>query len=196
MKKKKIRIYKNPVEKSEVKLDLGCGKHRQEGFIGVDASKVDGVDVVHDLKKTPWPWKTGSVDEVRCSHFLEHLTGDERIPFMAELWRILKVGAKAVITTPHHLSVRAVQDPTHKYPPVSPQQYLYWNREWRNANGNDIHYIENGHPIDFDFSYAESFDQTWGNKSAETRQFASQHYVNVAQDLIVTMVKRGETAAR
>ena len=83
-KARQIKIYAPPpVAKKEVKLDLGCGKHKKEGFIGVDQAKVEGVDVVHDLKKTPWPWKANSVDEIHCSHFLEHLDGIERIPFMA-----------------------------------------------------------------------------------------------------------------
>lgn len=191
-KKKKISIYNPPKDALEVKLDLGCGEHKKEGFVGVDIAKVKGVDIVHDLKKTPWPWKDASVDEVHCSHFLEHLTGPERIPFMAELWRILKPNAKAVIVTPDYRSVRAVQDPTHAWPPLGPQSYLYWNRKWRQDNG--IHYIENGKPIDFDFGYAESYDAAWGQRHEAARVFASTHYLNAVQDIIVTMTKRGPDA--
>ena len=69
-----------------LKLDLGCGPNPREGFIGVDARQfgcdgveTDGkVDVIHDLR-TDWPWKDGSVEEVHSSHFLEHLTGAERV---------------------------------------------------------------------------------------------------------------------
>ena len=56
------------------KLDLGCGKNKQAGFVGVDERAFEGVDVAHDLRR-PWPWSDSSVDEVHCSHFLEHLTG-------------------------------------------------------------------------------------------------------------------------
>jgi SAM-dependent methyltransferase len=195
VKKKKITVYKHPKAAPELKLDLGAGKHCKEGFDGVDRVKLDGIKYVHDLKKTPWPWKDSSVDEVHCSHFLEHLTGEERIPFMAELWRVLKPGAKAVIVVPDYRSVRAIQDPTHKFPPIGPQSFMYWNAEWRNAQGNDIHYIENGHPINFDFSWAESYDPVWGNRAQDARVFGANHYNNVVQDIIVTMVKKQEAAA-
>ena len=32
-----------------LKLDLGCGLSKKEGFLGVDRRKFDGVDIVHDL---------------------------------------------------------------------------------------------------------------------------------------------------
>ena len=83
------------VEKTEpLKLDLGCGPRKREGFTGVDAIKFDGVDLVQDLRK-PWQWEDGSVEEVHCSHFLEHLTGFERVHFFNELYRVLHKEDKA-----------------------------------------------------------------------------------------------------
>ena len=75
-----------------LKLDLGCGRHKREGFLGVDSSPDCGADVVHDLNVIPWPFEDASVDEVNCSHFLEHLDGAERIVFMNELYRVMKPG--------------------------------------------------------------------------------------------------------
>lgn len=95
-----------------VKLDLGCGKNKKAGFIGVDNISFDGVDVVHDLR-TQWPWEKESVEEVHCSHFLEHLTNAERVHFWNELYRVMKPGAKAQIIVPHWSSGRAYGDPTH-----------------------------------------------------------------------------------
>lgn len=67
-----------PVAAPELlKIDLGCGKNKQAGFIGVDQYKMDGVDVVCNLASDRWPWADGSVSEVHCSHFLEHLTNLE-----------------------------------------------------------------------------------------------------------------------
>ena len=55
-----------------VKLDIGCGKNKRDGFTGVDQYAMEGVDVVCDVRK-PWPWEPGTVDEVNCSHFVEQL---------------------------------------------------------------------------------------------------------------------------
>ena len=94
------------------KLDLGCGMAKQLGFIGVDRIAFDGVDVIHDLEIFPWPFKDESVDEVFCSHYIEHTP--DMIKFMDEMYRILKVGGKAQITAPYYANMRCWQDPTHK----------------------------------------------------------------------------------
>ena len=39
-----------------MKLDIGCGNKKWIGFVGVDRVLCEGVDVVCDLSKTPWPF--------------------------------------------------------------------------------------------------------------------------------------------
>src|SRR4030042_4794091 len=95
-----------------MKLDLGCGKNKREGFIGVDVRAFDGVDQVIDLS-APWPWEDNSVDEVNCSHMVEHLKAEERIHFVNELFRVMKQSAKCTIIVPHWASCRAYGDLTH-----------------------------------------------------------------------------------
>lgn len=62
--------------RSELKLDLGCGQNPREGFEGVD---LYGEKAKHrvDLFRFPWPWADNSVDEINCSHFLEHVPARE-----------------------------------------------------------------------------------------------------------------------
>ena len=69
-----------------VRLDLGCGPNKREGFIGVDVLKFGGkVDVIFDLGSgKKFPWKDDSVDEVHASHFVEHLTWPQRVHFFNE----------------------------------------------------------------------------------------------------------------
>lgn len=55
-----------------IKLDLGCGQNPKEGFDGVDLWAPDAKHKV-DLFKFPWPFASDSVDEVHCSHFIEHI---------------------------------------------------------------------------------------------------------------------------
>lgn len=115
-----------------LRLDLGCGAKPQPGFMGVDIAPLESV-WVHDLRKTPWPWPDGSVAEVRCAHFFEHLEGDERLAFMDECYRILVPGGPLTIVCPHWESVRAHMDPTHKYPPITERSMLYFDRRFRVA---------------------------------------------------------------
>lgn len=169
-----------------VKLDLGCGKNKREGFLGVDSRSFDGVDVVCDLGKEPWPWENNSVDEVHCSHLLEHLTPVERIHFANELCRVLKQGAKAAIITPHYASVRAYGDLTHQWPPVVSFWYLYLNAEWRNLNAphNDTY------TCDFDNGYGFSLHPTVQTRNIEYQNYAVVHLLEGAQDLYTTLTKR------
>src|SRR5688572_13911022 len=112
------QTLKSLIKEKEIKLDLGCGPNKKEGFLGVDSIKFKGVDVVFDLATGRWPWKDNSVSEAHASHFVEHLDAKERTHFVNELYRVLKPGATAQIIVPHWASQRAYGDPTHKWPPV------------------------------------------------------------------------------
>ena len=39
-----------------LKIDLGCGSNKKEGYVGVDILDVPGVDYVTDLSKDPLPF--------------------------------------------------------------------------------------------------------------------------------------------
>ena len=174
------------VPKTELlKLDLGCGPHPREGFHGVDIQQYDGkVGTLFDLRKVPWPWETESVDEVHCSHFIEHLTGIERIVFMNELYRVMKFGATASIIAPNWSHERAYGDPTHQWPPISSFAALYWNAEWRKANAPHV-----GFNCDFDYSTGVGFDPWLHTRNDEMKQFAMVRYTNSAADIYFNLTK-------
>lgn len=178
------------VKKKEIKLikwDLACGDRKQEGFRGVDIVKTSSTDYIYDLTKTPWPFvKKESVDEYYSSHFFEHLTGKQRMDFMDEIYRTLKVGCKVVIICPYYSSMRAVQDPTHQWPPVCEASFLYFNKGWRDQNKLSHYPIKS----DFDFSYGYQLNPNWGSRNEEVKQFAIGQYINVVSDIFVTLIKR------
>jgi len=95
-----------------MKIYFGCGKHRVEGFIGVDKIQTGQVDVVHDMNVYPYPFAENSVDEVLLIQILEHLPDTIRV--VEEIWRICKDGAVIRIEVPYYNSPGAFQDPTHK----------------------------------------------------------------------------------
>lgn len=169
-----------------MKLDLGCGLRKRAGFVGVDLSPDCGADIVHDLRITPWPFDDASVDEAYCSHFLEHLDGAERIAFMEDLYRVLKPGATALIITPYWTSAGAVQDPTHKWPPIAEQSYLYFNAQARNTLQISHYDIR----CDFDATFGGVVAPEFQHLSPQEQIFASKHYFNVVLELHATLTRR------
>jgi len=79
-------------------LDLGCGKNKfktsnlSDIVVGMDKYSLEGVDVVHDLEKTPYPFNDNEFDEIRTHHVLEHI--QNFFGLMEECHRILKPGGK------------------------------------------------------------------------------------------------------
>jgi predicted SAM-dependent methyltransferase len=95
------------------KLNLGCGKDVKKGYINLDYKKLTGVDVSHDINKTPYPFKNDEFDEIYASHVLEHVDNLEKV--MKELHRIIKKGGFLHIRVPHFTNSGAFADPTHKH---------------------------------------------------------------------------------
>ncbi|MBL1198511.1 MAG: methyltransferase domain-containing protein [Nostoc sp. GBBB01] len=93
-----------------LRVDIGCGIHKPQGFIGVDIAPGAGVDIVADLSKE-FPFPDSSVDELRAHDIIEHLY--DRIHTMNEIWRVCKPGAKVDIRVPSTDGRGAFQDPTH-----------------------------------------------------------------------------------
>ncbi len=181
----------------------------------VDALSFPGVDVVVDLVEPiyahlperfesledcferkiegykPWPWEDGTVDEVHCSHFLEHLDQMERVHFWNELYRVLKPGAKTTIITPHWASMRAYGDPTHKWPAICEFFWYYLKKDWRmvNAPHTDSSNVPWGFCCNFDCVWGYSLDPATSLRNQEYQQFAATYYVEARQDMICTATK-------
>ena len=172
---------------TELRLDLGCGREPKEGFVGVDVRSYGRSDiVVCDLRMGPWKWENDSVDEVWCSHLVEHLTAPERIHFANELHRVLKPNATAEIITPHWASARAYGDLTHQWPPVSEFWFLYLSRAWREKNAP---HACDDYTCDFAVEWGCSMDEATALRNQEFQQFALRYYREAAQDLVATWRK-------
>jgi len=89
-----------------MKLNLGCGHEKKEGFINIDKEQ-------HDLNEYPYPWK--DVDYILAAHIAEHL--DEPINFIQECHKILKSNGILELTVPHYSSPLS----------ASPQHKTYWS---------------------------------------------------------------------
>lgn len=83
---------------SAIRLDVGSGPEPKEGFTGVDLY-AEGEGIV----KAPMgelPYESESVDEIYCSHALEHVGKYEVTPILREWWRVLKWDGKLTIEVP------------------------------------------------------------------------------------------------
>ena len=176
-----IEQYKK--QNKPIKVNIACGQIKMDGYIGIDKVKTEAADIVQDLETYPWPLEDDSVDEILCSHYVEHTK--DLIQFIDEMHRIMKKGAKATIIAPYYASMRAIQDPTHVRS-ICESTFLYFNKGWRDVNKLD-HY---GIKSDFDFTYGYQVSPEWTTRSEEARVFAMKHYINVINDIHVILTKR------
>ena len=172
-------------EGKPVKLDLGCGDRKQEGHYGIDIAKTDACDYQFDLRGK-FPIDDDSVDAIYCSHFLEHLTGSDRVKFMEECWRVLKEESQLTVITPHWSSMRSIQDPTHEWPPICESSFLYFNKGWMDDNKLSHYNIK----CNFDFGYGYSLDPDIAVRNQDFQQFSIKHYNNAVMDIFVTLTKK------
>ena len=143
-----------------MRLNLGCGRaqlpttrdnpytqhlhalpesaYRGDDWVNVDTAMIDGVDQVVNLFEYPWPWFDNSVDEVWCSHLIEHIPHQAIVQiktldytpkkyaslktsarlggwyaFFHEVHRVLKPGGLFHAVCPHGQSAAGMTDPTH-----------------------------------------------------------------------------------
>lgn len=85
-----------------MKLHIGCGMDKLEGYLNLDSSKIVNPDVVWDLETSPLPFEDNTFHETLANHVLEHI--HKLIPLMLDLWRINKADAIININTPFYAS--------------------------------------------------------------------------------------------
>ena len=79
-----------------LRLDLGCGYYKPNGFIGLDngtgfgaqiANEDNAPDILMNLNSEALPFKDNTCIEVRASHFIEHCVIDH---ILNEVHRVLR----------------------------------------------------------------------------------------------------------
>jgi SAM-dependent methyltransferase len=82
-----------------MKIDIGCGAHKREGFIGIDIAPGSQVDYVLDIERDRLPFDDNSVDYVFSNHTFEHITAPQNI--LREIVRVCRHEATVEIWTPY-----------------------------------------------------------------------------------------------
>ena len=101
-----------------MKLNLGCGNKKLEGYINIGLTEYCNPDLVLDLENTPYPFKSNSVEEIRMKSVIEHfpLAPKPFFAIMKELYRICKSGAVMHLECPHPFHRWQIVDLTHQKP--------------------------------------------------------------------------------
>lgn len=93
-------------------LDIGCGRKKYPGSIGIDMSAAGQADVLCDWTKT-LPFADSSFDQVRMIHIIEEV--DDIFRMLGEAHRVAKPGAQVVIVTPHYTDHASYCSPAHRW---------------------------------------------------------------------------------
>lgn len=111
-----------------LKLDIGCADHKEDGFIGMDAQKLRGVDVVHNFEEIPFPFLDKTFTLLSAANIIQRVNPLDRgfIKWMDECWRILKYDGQFRISVPYAGSTRFWADPCHVNG-VVPQTFQYFD---------------------------------------------------------------------
>lgn len=192
-----------------LKLDLASGHRPRDGFEGVDVHDVPGVKHVVNLWQFPWPWEDSSVDELFCSHHVEHIPMvyvasdgktyknvpdaegdlDLFLKFFDECFRVLKPRGRMTVIVPTARSNRGFQDPTHRRFLVA-ESFLYLTKSFKEANGLG-HYLGG---CDFELSVNAVTDISEELRVPEVQQQRANNLWNVVSDWRVSLTANKEGA--
>jgi ubiquinone/menaquinone biosynthesis C-methylase UbiE len=81
-----------------VKVNLGCGTHKLDGFINIDESDHCNPDLIADVLKLPFD--DGYADIIYAGHILEHIRPKQIFTALREWKRVLKSGGTIYIVIP------------------------------------------------------------------------------------------------
>ncbi len=104
-----------------MKLNLGSGHAKREGWVNVDRLSCVNPDVMLDITKAPWPWEDSCVERIDADNLFEHIGwgpgGEDLLMLtMNQAHRILMPGGILWFRVPdfRRWPVGALRDPTHR----------------------------------------------------------------------------------
>ena len=146
-----------------MKINLGSGYKRIDGFLNVDDDPLVSPDFLCNIEKEKLPFDDNSVEEIRAHHIFEHI-GAGFIPLMQEIYRVSKHDAILDILVPHHFHDNYYSDPTHCRPITVGGMYMFCqktNKEhiemYGSSSGIGLKYNINFEMVWFDFEYDQFY---------------------------------------
>ena len=169
-----------------IKLNIGGGYKRYDGFLNVDRDINCKPDVLLDLEKDKFPFEDSTVSEIKAYHILEHI-GEGYIPLLQELYRICEHGAIIDIKVPHHFHDNFYSDPTHKRP-ITVEGFRLFNQTANRleiarqgtSSTLGIMYGINFEVVHYDFIYDSFYHDIIKNSNREQLERLMREATNVA----------------
>lgn len=180
-----------------MKLNLGAGYKRFDGFLNVDSDPATEPDILADIGKDILPIEDSSVDEIIANHILEHLGGDTFFHALKEIYRISKNTAIINVIVPHFRHDYFYGDPTHVRP-ITIEMMNRFSKKY-----NDVELAGNPGTTPFAYFLGVDFEIVWHEYQIED-WFTSQYkdlppdevnllarmFNNVIKEIHFTMVVR------
>ena len=94
-----------------MKLNIGCGNKKIEGYLGVDKFKCDAADYICDIENEKLPFEDNTITAIILDNVIEHFYDIPKV--INELVRVSRAGTIIKIITPHFSSLSSWIDPTH-----------------------------------------------------------------------------------
>lgn len=107
--RQEFKALYGPYLKGLVRVNVGCARNHEPGWINVDLNPAVKPDIIAALPNLPFD--DDSVDTILASHVLEHV--EPIFETFAEFWRVLVPGGYLVCVTPHGNSDISWNDPLH-----------------------------------------------------------------------------------
>ncbi|MDT8286029.1 MAG: methyltransferase domain-containing protein [Elusimicrobiales bacterium] len=82
-----------------LKLNLGCGERRRDGYLNADIVRSGAADIRLDIS-SPLPFPDNSADAIEAYHLLEHLPRRKTAAVLKDWIRVLAPGGKLVVECP------------------------------------------------------------------------------------------------
>ncbi|MCB1008807.1 MAG: methyltransferase domain-containing protein [Acidobacteria bacterium] len=114
---------------ADVRLHLGCGPLRLEGWVNVDLERFPAVDVQCDARRR-LPFRGARY--VFAEHFLEHLDLDDALALLADCRELLEPDGVLRLTTPNLDWVWATAYPS-RWRATSPESAIVEPGGWRHG---------------------------------------------------------------
>ncbi len=87
-----------------MKLHLGCGSKKLEGWVNIDSVQACNPDMIQDITQ-PLPFKELSIDEILAEDLLEHFDKYMRFVVFYEWVRVLKLGGRVTVQVPNFTKI-------------------------------------------------------------------------------------------